>query len=295
MAKNKQLYYEIIEEDGNAAEEKSSDGEALPTAAVDVTPSRDPYRELLSAAKRIKRARFKVVPDNKGNIASLTLITFAIIMAGCIFLFLSKNRIGTIVIASIMIIAVAVAVAAMIVNAVQARKEYYCYYFKTDIGEVCISYVGSNATVYISSDRAYRIDLDGDNVYALDCKAYIDFFDGEGAGIASILAAKESDVELIDEGTAGGGVYRVKNGVGGGHDVYVDDGNIVGIVSSQPYKTDVVDPETGEAKIKTKVFEKTARTDDFTVFLPEHIKSAFRVFGLDIDGLIKELRAEEET
>ncbi len=287
MPKKKQLYYEIVdsEEENSASKEKTGEVETLPaTDALDVTPARDPYRELKAAAEKIERARFRVIPDNKSNIAALTLVTFAIILAGCILLYLSKNKIGSIVICSIMIAGVVVSVAAMIVNTVQARKVFYCYYFKTDFGAVCISYVG-NATVYISSDRTYRIE--GENVYALDSGAYTKWFDGEGAGIVSILSAKEGDVELIDE-DVGGGVYRVEcDGIG--HDVYIDDGKITQIVSKQPYKTDVIDEKTGEAKIKTKLFEKTEMTEDFTVELPEDVKQTFRNFGLDIDEVLSKL------
>ncbi|MCH5161038.1 MAG: hypothetical protein J1G04_03305 [Clostridiales bacterium] len=272
---DKRLYYEITEDE-------KSEETLLPTE-IGIEPTRDYYRELISAAKKIERARFRVKEDDRSNIMSLTLITFAIVIVGSILLYVSKSKVGSIVIAAIMITAVAVAVASMIVFTVRGRKEYYCYYFKTDDGPVCISFVGGNATIFVS-DRAYRIE--GENSYTFDARTYIDYLDGEGTGILSVLTARESDVQIIDEN----GIYRVKNRVGGGHDVIVEDGEIVGIASMQPYKTDVVDGRTGEAAIKTKLFEKTTMTDDFTVELPDEIKSLYlSAFNLDVDALIGRL------
>ena len=48
--------------------------------------------------------------------------------------------------------------------------------------------------------------------------------------------------------------------------------------------------KTGEAKIKTRLFEKTALTDDFTVVLPDEIKAAYlSAFNLDVDALVGRL------
>ncbi len=279
MRKNKQLYYEILPADeSEGASEKSADISAENVGAI--TPERDRYAELIAAADRISRVRFRVRPDYNGSISMATMFIAAVVIAGGVLLSFAKNRGAIIAISVVLLAAVAVGISVMIYMSVKAKRVYYCYYEKTERGVFCAGAVDDCAVVY-AYGNAYRIK--GDEFYVLDEAAFIKYLDGECCGILSVLRAAREDVEFEDDGFC-----FVKNSAGGGHAVVVEDGEIVEIQSKQPYRTDDVDIKTGEAKVKTKTFIKSDPSYEFEWKLPEFVARRLADNGIDISAVSPE-------
>ncbi len=139
---------------------------------------------------------------------------------------------------------------------------------------MCLSVIGNRATLF-ANGVAYRID--GDEFYTLDGDGFITYLEGECSGLVAILFARRDDVSVDDN------VYNVKNAVGGGHTVYVEDGKIAEIVSDQPRDTGV-DEATGMSVIKTDKFVKTEPVYDFEPTVPEFVSEALRARGINVGG-----------
>lgn len=266
------------DEEPIGADEKPSDESSveLAVSAESAVAERDLYMELIAAAEKCNRVRFRVKPDHSSTMFGVLLMTALIVAAGAVLINISKSNTGKILVGAIMLIGIAVAVALAVYYALKSRRVFYCYYARDDRGVFCVSVIGDKATVF-AYGTAYRID--GETFYTLDEKGYRDFMDGEGCGVYSVLSARRESVE------ADGNTYIVRGGIGGGHEVTVEDGRIVKIVSEQPYYTDEIDPKTGERKIKTKRFEKTDPVENFAWEIPAFVKQAFADNGVELPDM----------
>lgn len=273
----KKLYYEVLpaEEESNADENKEK---ALEEVAPAITPTRDEYAELMEAAKRVKRVRFRVMPDYKGGISAVTMLLAALIIACGTIMSIAKNKAVIIGVAVVLGVAVIAAVVFRIFQSVKEKRVYYCYYQNTDDGVFCMSVVEDRAVVF-AHGTAYVID--GEQFFSLDERGFLTYLDGECSGILSVLNAKREDVEVEEHG-----FLYVKNRVGGGHVVMLEDGNITEITSEQPIDTDEVDAKTGERKVKTKTFVKVDPTEDFEWEVPEFVRERLRFNGIDENSVI---------
>lgn len=225
------------------------------------------FDELKSIVGGITRARFRVRPDYRTDAFGIMLFLSIVVVAGAILLNISKSTTGIIIIAVIMAVVVAIAVAVMVGYIIKSKRLYYCYYFNTEHGVFCMSVIGETATVF-ARGVAYRIERD--KFYSLDEQGYRLWLDGEGAGLYSVLNCARGDFEVTDDGAC-----FVNNPKGGGHEIHIADGKIASIVSIQPFSTDVVELNTGEQKIKTRVYEKTDMEVEFEFEIPELVKNAF--------------------
>ncbi len=275
---SKKLYYEVLEgEDGGEHKEESAESRSDVISADAVMFERDRYAELMSAASKIEKVRFRVSPDYGGSDGTVALFVSIVVVVGGIFMLYSKSNVGKIVIGALLIAAIGVGAAAMILSAVKSRRVWYCYYVKTESGVFCMSAIDDEATVF-SNGVAYRIS--GETFVTLDETGYADFLDGEGCGIFSILRAGREDVEFYDDD-----VCFVKNRVGGGHTVYMESGKIVRIDSEVPHYTDETDARTGERKVKTKTYVKTDPDDTFSWEAPEYVKRVIEERGIELPAM----------
>ena len=240
----------------------------------------DAYAELIAAAKSVKRVRFRVMQNYNGNISAITMFLAAIIIAGSVIMSLAKNKGVMIGIAVVLVIAIIAAISAMIYQSAKAKRVYYCYYQNTDDGIFCMSVIEDRAVVY-ANGTAYRID--GEDYYTLDERGFLTYLDGECSGLLSILNARREDVEV--EELPDGMLFTVKNRVGGGHKVFLENGEIVEITSEQPYKTDEVDAKTGESRVKTKMFIKVDPQEDFEWAVPEFVKTKLASMGVNVENV----------
>ncbi len=291
--KNKKLYYEVLPPDEEECADEKADDSTVDASGEDgvkcvtavasdaddeVDFVRDAYAELNAAAQSINRARFRVQPDLSDGVGALALFMAAVIMAGCIFMYVIKNDVGKIVVGAIMIAAVIIGAAVMIYQSVKSRRIYYCYFSRGERGVCCMSVIEDRAVIFIDG-TAYVID--GDVFYSVDEKGFVDFLDGECVGLVSVLDARREDVELIDNG-----LYFVANRVGGGHTVTVEDGRITKISSEQPFYTDDTDAATGERKVKTKTYLKTIVDGEFSWEIPPFVKDRLTDNGIDYSRLV---------
>lgn len=280
MGKNKRLYYEVIpSEERDEAEISASDEKSPAVVEQAVTPERDEYAELIAAVKNTPRVRFRVMPNYSGGMSMITLFLAAIIIVGSVLLSLAKNNGMIIAVAVIMLVAVVGGIVAMIFHSSKSKRVYYCYYRNTENGVFCMSVIEDSAVVY-ADGKAYRIN--GEEFYTLDEAGFIDYLDGECSGLLSVLCAKREDVEF-DEDT---GFYKIKNRIGGGHTVAVEDGKVIEITSEQPIATDEVDAKTGERKIKTKTFVKVDPQYEFDWEVPQFVKDKLSSMGINVNSVI---------
>lgn len=235
----------------------------------------DRFVELKAAAEACARVRFRVKPDYRTAEAGAYIMLAVVVLAGILLMNITQKRAGTIVAVVIISAAVAAAIAVAVVYKLKSSKVYYCYCIRDENGVFCMSVVENRAVVF-AGGTAYRIN--GDEFYMLDADGFRDWLDGECCGIYSVLSCTEPDVELVDD--AGGGYCYVRNRVGGGHRVFIENGEIVAIASEQPYYTDETDARTGERKIKTRVYEKIDPTDEFEFAIPDFVEKAFAANGV---------------
>lgn len=276
--KDKKLYYEVLPAD-DADESTSPITEVTAVSKVDdgaLNAQRDEYAELIAAVKNTPRVRFRVRQNYNAAISVITIFLAAVIIAGSVFLSLAKSRGMLIAVTVVMLAAIVGGISAMIYQTVKAKREYYCYYENTENGVYCMSVIEDLAVVY-ANGRAYRIK--GEEMYTLDEQGFSEFLDGECSGLFSILSARREDVEYQEDT----GLYFVKNRVGGGHTVLVEDGRIIEITSEQPFYTDDVDASTGERKVKTKIYIKTDPEENFAWEVPAFVREKLRDNGVDVN------------
>ena len=273
-----ELYYAGLppDEDGETTEEVAGD-ERLPEpvdgeAAV---ATRDRFAELKAAAERIERVRFRVKPDYTSKLGFIVMLLTAAVLVGGVLMYIIKNGVGVIVVGAVTVAAVIGAIGAMIWQTVKMKRVFYCYFSRTERGITCMSAVDGYATVFVN-DRAYCID--GEAFFVIDPVEYRDYYDGEGVGLYAVLTADKDSVEYDEEGE----FYFVKGVDGGGHAVFMEDGEIVRIVSDVPRRTDEIDQKTGSSKVKMARFEKVERTDAFAWEIPPFVAEAFEQAGVEL-------------
>lgn len=281
MGKNKRLYYEVLPAEEEKAPADGNEEKAAIEAAPSITPTRDGYAELIAAAKNVKRVRFRIMQNYNGSISAITMFLAALIIAGSVIMSIAENKGVMIGVAVVLIAAVIAAISAMIYQSAKAKRVYYCYYQNTDDGVYCMSATENRAVVF-ANGTAYVID--GEDFYTLDERGFLTYLDGECCGLLSILNARREDVEITEDHN--GMLFEIKNKVGGGHKVFVEDGKIVEITSEQPFKTDEVDAKTGECKVKTKTFIKADPQEDFEWEVPEFVKGVLSSMGVNVDSVI---------
>ena len=274
--KNKKLYYEIIPADDGGENTAADKDESAVSLKSDAVAERDMYAELIAAVKNTPRVRFRVRPNYNAGISMITIFLAAVIIAGSVLLSLSKSTGMLIAVTVVMIAAIVIGIGAMIFQTTKAKRVYHCYYENTDSGVFIMSVIEDTAVVY-ALGTAYRIN--GDEFYTLDTAGFIDFLDGECGGLLSILSARREDVEYQEDT----GFYFVKNRIGGGHTVAVENGRVVEITSEQPYYTDDVNRATGERGVKTKIFTKTDPEESFAWEIPAFVREKLRDNGVDIN------------
>lgn len=280
--KKKKLYYEIIEdersEDGDEARENTATSAELAHTTEAIEPVRDAYAELNGMARKIERVKFRVKPDYSGKRMTVGFVLGGAVLVGAILIGTLKNGTAIITVSAFVLAAVVGAIIGMsVLTAAQNDKNNYCWYVRDGASVACLSVIGSRA-VFFANGSAYRID--GDEFCSLDADGFITYLDGECSGLVAILSARREDVSADDN------VYRVKNAVGGGHTVYAEDGKIAAIVSEQPRDTGV-DEATGMSVIKTDKFVKCEPVYDFEPTVPEFVKNALKLRGINIDDLAK--------
>ena len=276
--KTKELYYEVLppDEDGEKIEEADGD-ERLPEPVDGTTTvaTRDRFAELKAAAERIERVRFRVKPDYTSKLGFIVMLLTAAVLVGGVLMYIIKNNVGVIVVGAVTVAAVVAAIGVMIAQTVKMKRLFYCEFARTDRGIVCMSAVDGYATVF-EGDRAYC--LDGEAFFVIDPAEYREYYDGEGVGLYAVLTADEAAVEYDEDGE----FYFIKGAAGGGHAVFLEDGEIVRIVSDVPRRTDEIDPKTGECKVKIVRFEKVERTDSFAWEIPPFVAEAFEQAGVEL-------------
>ncbi len=272
--KPKELYYEILPDDEPQNEDAGGQTE-LPAPPDTATATRDRYAELKAAAERIDRVRFRVKPDYTSRIGLIVMVLTAVILVGGVFMYIIGSNVGTIVIGAVMVVAVIAAIGTMIAQTVKMKAVYYCYFARTDGGFICMSAMDDCAAV-LAADRAYCID--GDAFFAVDAEEYREFYDGEGTGLFAVIAADRESVEYDEDGE----FYFVRGRSGGGHTVFLEDGEIVRIVSDVPRRTDEIDRSTGESKIKLVRYEKVEPTRNFAWEIPPFVADAFDRAGVPL-------------
>ncbi len=278
----KKIEYDILPEDVTPVGSDDGEGggalkEDMP-APMGIIPERDRFEEFRSALNDIDRVRFRVKPDTRSDYMGAMLFMLITVLAGGILLRVSSSTVGDIIISVLMAVICVIAIALMISFTVKSRKVFYCYFVRNE-RIFCLSAIGDEATVLIG-DTAYRIK--GEEFYTLDASGYATWLDGMGTGLFALLCADRKDVEYNEED----GSYFVANSKLGGHAVYIEEGKVVRIVSEQPMNTDVIDPKTGEAKLKTKVYEKTDPTEMFALEIPGFVKDAFDKMGIDLPDIV---------
>lgn len=270
MAKDKELFYEVIEE-GESAEQT-----ALPSDGA-IVPERDYAAELASAIGAVKRVRYRVRSNaHADSMLAVLLFTCACIAACGVLMHISKNSGGVIASSVIAGVAVLAAIVAAAVITVRSRRACYCYYARTERGVFCMSAGDGEATVF-AYGTAYRITRDA--FFTLDEKGYAEWLDGDGVGFVSIL--RSIGRTEYDENA---GVYVVDAG-NVRHEVVIDDGVIAEIVSIQQVQTDEPDVKTGGLKTKKKVFTKTEPTEGFAWEVPPFVRQAFIDNGAELPDL----------
>lgn len=272
--RKKQLHYEIID-DGNDEKEQLSNSTELEHATPAVKPERDAYAELIGIAQKTERVKFRVKPDHSSKRMTVGFVLGGAVLLGAILIGTLKNGTAIIVVSAFVLAAVIGAIIGMcVLTSAQNGKNNYCWYVREGDSVLCLSVIGNRATLF-ANGVAYRID--GDEFYTLDGDGFITYLEGECSGLVAILSARRDDVSVDDN------VYNVKNAVGGGHTVYVEDGKIAEIVSDQPRDTGV-DEATGMSVIKTDKFVKTEPVYDFEPTVPEFVSEALRARGINVGG-----------
>lgn len=271
--KTKELYYEVLPAD--EPQEGGAGDAGLPVPPDTAIAVRDRFAELKAAAERIDRVRFRVKPDYTSKLGFVVMILTAVILIGGVLMYIIDSTVGTIAIGAVMVVAVVCAIGFMIAQTVKMKKVYYCYFARTDGGYIGMSAMDDCAAV-LAADRAYCID--GEAFFSVDLEEFREFYDGEGAGLFAVLTADRASVEYDENGE----FYFVRGRSGGGHAVFVEDGEIVRIVSDVPRRTDEIDRTTGESKIKTVRYEKVEPTRDFAWEIPEFVADAFSLAGVEM-------------
>ena len=279
--KTKELYYEVLppDEDGDDIKtdvDSGGDGSLPEPANEPITVmERDRFAELKAAAERIERVRFRVKPDYTSKLGFIVMLLTAAVLVGGVLMYIIKNTVGVIVVGAVTVAAVIAAIGAMIWQTVKMKRVFYCYFARTERGITCMSAVDGYATVFMD-DRAYCID--GEAFFVIDPAEYREYYDGEGVGLYAVLTADKDSVEYDEDGE----FYFVKGVSGGGHAVFLEDGEIVKIISDVPRRTDEIDPKTGESKVKIVRFEKIERADSFAWEIPPFVAEAFEQAGVEL-------------
>jgi len=267
--KNKRLYYEVLPNDEG---ERETESHEAANAEPALTAERDAYAELMAAARRVKRVRYKITPDYSTRAFGVLMFATVVIIAGGFLVMISKSDTGRIIIGSIMLLFVAVLIAIAVRAHIKTKRVHYAYFASDARGVFCMSETGSRAVVF-AYGTAYGID--GERFYTLDADGFATYLDGECTGLYAILRAERGDVELCEDD---GEYYYVYGASGGGHRVYIEDGSITRIVSEQPRSEDGGVPlgASGvEQSVKTEVFVKTEPAENFAWEIPEFIRRAF--------------------
>lgn len=272
MGKDKELFYEVIE-DGESAEDRTPMA-VYPDALV---PERDRAAELKQAVDAAERVRYRVRTDaHAQSMLAVLLFTCACIAACGVLIHISKNSAGVIAASVLVAVAVVAAVIVMSVITVKTKRAYYCYYARTERGVFCMN-VGDGEATLLAYGTAYRITRDA--FFTLDGKGYAEWLDGNGVGFVSMLGAigrteydENAGLYIID-------ADRVR------HEIAIDDGVITEIVSVQQVQTDEIDIKTGDAKTKKNVFVKTEPTAVFAWEVPPFVKQAFEDNGVEFPDL----------
>lgn len=242
------------------------------------------------AAERITRAKFTVRVDTAAKENGVYMILLIIVMAGVLGMSLGGKNMH---IAAVTAVSVAsgLAVVAAIATAVYfKRKGGVCgggVYVRDGDKEYCLTVSGDRAVLF-AVDTVYVVE--GAKMYSLDKKGYIDWLDGESAGLTSVLAAGEDDVVYDKELKC----YAVGNPKGGEHRVFLSAaGDIEEIVSDVPRETDVID-KTGARKLTFTTYIKSFEAGECEWETPPFVIEAFKAHGIELPVLPDSLEENNE-